>query len=617
MSVGDFRSKDLETIDTNDISTDVEHLLLSNNKLTELPHRLFVGKHKIWDIDLSKNQLTDVKALQIFKILHLLDLSDNCLEIDEILDLRPIFIFNLVIHGNGFQRFAGDNILYYVALLKRAWAIEGFFVTDYMRKQAKNFKKSMKFSETILAARRLQIPEHKTCSTAVAAQSFLSGTECKFHEPGVYANPHGTELRDLCKKPQIERLIYIWKSEKIRFEFPPSRQIDKLSMICGILAHHWLNVPIAAAARVVSREFWICLDSEIETLQNWEEFVLLLDFSKDVACEDEMTNEIWKTLNVQKYLETGQPPLIGSSARMILCSILFDSDLTDAELESIPDIKCYDKLMRAIPLKETESLIERVYHEVIEELPYELRRLPQVRDVISVRHPMTDKWVESTITHIGNGRVFTRIGNNIVVHLPMTALFWDGKGKWREMRPASDEKPKGTNIAHTFLTLAEAVNSKPDPRRYAVPLSVTGTSKRNITPVDRKFFLKTSQNMMNASPFVEQKKPKRKLTEKEKGYPSFRGIMDPVRPKTSVHRVTTPSRRPTQIIQGVINIVLGDEIAPGRYLRKFHVKVQNVNSKRISYAWIHEDEIPEEDVRRLVDMYKRLIESKMTVLPNL
>ena len=618
MSVCDLRARELETVDREDIGVDTECLLLSNNRLAQLSAQVFNGRYKMWDVDLSKNELRNVRALAIYKILHLLDLSDNCLELDDLLDLRPIFVFSLKLEGNPFDRFTNDNILFYIALLKRVWVIDGIFVTDYLRQRAKEFKKSMCFSETVLAARRTPITQHPTASSAVAASSFLAGTECKYHEPGVYANPHGTELRDLCKKPQIERLIYMWKSEKLRFDFPEPNEYEKLAMVCGILGHQWLGVPISTITKVVSRNYWSELSPEVDQAEHWEEFVMLLEFSRNINLLDEIPREIWATLNVNRYLETGKPPLVGAAARMVLCSMLFDSDVSDEELYAIPDMKCYDKMMTAMPVKETPGLLERVYHEVLEELPFELRREPCVNDIMSVRHPLTDKWVDGVISHAVNGRVYTTLGKKVIVHLPMTALFWDGKGKWREMRPSATEVKKGSNIGNTFLTIAEAVastkNTKPDPRRYAVPLPPNKVSKRNVTPKDPTFFLRTSQSMMHTSPFVEKK---RKLTEREKGFPSFRGIVDPVRPKTAVRKKAPSTRRPNQIIQGVINISLGDEIEPGRRIRKFHVKVQNMMSKKISYAWISEDEIPEEDVRTLVNMYRKLIESKMTILPNL
>jgi hypothetical protein len=52
-------------------------------------------------------------------------------------------------------------------------------------------------------------------------------------------------------------------------------------------------------------------------------------------------------------------------------------------------------------------------------------------------------------------------------------------------------------------------------------------------------------------------------------------------------------------------------------MRKFNVRVENLLTRRSQYLWIHEDEVAEEDVARLVEMYRSHIEKKFTVISGL
>ena len=95
---------------------------------------------------------------------------------------------------------------------------------------------------------------------------------------------------------------------------------------------------------------------------------------------------------------------------------------------------------------------------------------------------------------------------------------------------------------------------------------------------------------------------------------SFRGIVDPKLPQRHTIPRVAPTRRTNQVVEGVVNITLGQEIAYGKRLRKFHVRIRNELTKRLSYVWINEDEIPPDDVKRLCELYKAHIESKMLVI---
>jgi hypothetical protein len=113
--------------------------------------------------------------------------------------------------------------------------------------------------------------------------------------------------------------------------------------------------------------------------------------------------------------------------------------------------------------------------------------------------------------------------------------------------------------------------------------------------------------MMNSSRFIDRTVP----PESE-----FRGIADPKRPTRTPFRRPPPTRKPTQIVKAVTNVCAGAEAGPNRWVRRFHVKVQNITSKRCSYVWLNEDEIPPEDVARLVDLYRAHIESKLLIVPS-
>jgi hypothetical protein len=53
------------------------------------------------------------------------------------------------------------------------------------------------------------------------------------------------------------------------------------------------------------------------------------------------------------------------------------------------------------------------------------------------------------------------------------------------------------------------------------------------------------------------------------------------------------------------------------FVRRFNVRVENALTHKSQYLWINEDKISQEDVAKLVEMYRRHIEEKLTINPGL
>jgi hypothetical protein len=612
----DLQRRDLKNVEREQVPYETETLILSNNQLTALTPGIFDRHFAIFDIDLSFNELTSLKALVYFKGLNELDLRHNCLEIDELLDLRHIHIFHLRLSDNNFQKYTHKYPLTIIALLKRCWIIDGTFITDHTRAQAKEFKKTINFSNTILAARRSQPKELRMAGATSSAQSFLAGTSCKFIEPGKFMHPHCRELALLSKHSQLERLGCIKRRVAFRFDLIEGNFLDYLSLVMGILGHHWMKVPIEWIARTVEKSYWQLNSTKISVLENWEEWKLLATIVPNVHPNGDTEVEVWNALCVSDYMESGVLPVLGSKPRLLLCSVLSHSGLQIQQLEEIDDMKVYFKFKAQLSnLRQIseDSLLSSVHREMLGELPFDSPRIPKRKDVLAVRHPLTDTWVNSTIFSVEKGRIFASIGQEIVVQLPIAGLFWDGRGKWRESvqvapRPSTSLSKSRDKM---FLTVSQAVEeierSVSRPASRAIIKGAEQSSGWRVSPMDREYFLQKGREGMRKCGFM----PKRT----ERSGCEFRGIVDPVMPPLRSVRRGEKTRTPDYVVQKVTNISFGREIAPGRRIRKFHVEVKGMTSKKMSYICINEDEIGDEDVRRLCELFRRQIESKMVVVP--
>jgi hypothetical protein len=95
------------------------------------------------------------------------------------------------------------------------------------------------------------------------------------------------------------------------------------------------------------------------------------------------------------------------------------------------------------------------------------------------------------------------------------------------------------------------------------------------------------------------------------------GISGPIKPRHTALRRSAPTRAPGQVIEAVVNVAFGIEIGNGRRLRKFHVRLMNQITNQSRYTWVDEDAVTTADAEMLAVLFKRHVESKMTVIQGL
>ncbi|EAY18198.1 hypothetical protein TVAG_122640 [Trichomonas vaginalis G3] len=619
----------LEVINPDEIPEDATFIDLSNNNFLSIPPETFISKTKVFKFSIANNILTDLSFLRCFEALVSLDISSNQLEIDELLQIRHIYIIFLNAQKNSFVDKLKDNPLTLIIILKRAWIINGTFVTDYARQIAKQYKKTLEFGESILNARREKLSEHNTASTTQAAKHFLIGTSFKFQEPGKFITPSGRYVKDLANRPQIEKLKYLHQNYPI--DVPTGTFSDYFAIILGILSYQWMNVPISTIPRLLSRGFWGTISSEISDLEEWRLWVLLYHLSQQMCNGLAIENELWQALKVINYIKTGVQPTIGSIPRLIVAAFLFRA-MDPSELQDCKDIIIYQNLRQKCNFTSLDESLETIHKEILGNLPVPDKH-PEKGETIAVIHPLTKKWINCKASYISNGRIFAQLPT-IILHLPLNCLFWDGRGVWRQMdtvdkgirpktptaRPKSAIVPRLSEQARNAFITASKTDQNAIASTIAndfhVPISLVDTSRTRIAPSDsskeiKKVVLPVFQTMARPEP-VKTTAPQPKTMPRD-----FRGIVDPYCPKTPIVHRKTPSRPTNQVIQNVVNVCLGHELRNGTHLRKFHAKVYNELTKKVKYVWINEDEISPADVDNLCALYRSHIQKKMDVIHDI
>lgn len=132
--------------------------------------------------------------------------------------------------------------------------------------------------------------------------------------------------------------------------------------------------------------------------------------------------------------------------------------------------------------------------------------------------------------------------------------------------------------------------------------------RRSVAPADPQYFLKVGKSMLAKSPFVDR-------TAKRKE--SFSGIGAPEGSGRRAVPIAGPLRSSNEQVDTVVNVTFGPEMFRGEPLRRFNVRYVNTRTGRAKYAWIAEDKVTDADVSRLLDLYRRHIESKLKVIPGL
>ena len=631
--VFDSEGKNLETLDPIEIPHQTTNAILSNNHFTVLPENLFNETPRIWKIDLKHNYLRDLAFMQSIKALGRLDISYNDLEVDELLQIRHIYMVFLYCTGNGFQHYFSPHPLTMLCLLKRVWIIDGNFITDYARKMAKEFKGTLTFGETVLAARRDKPSELKSMGTTQMTQAFLSGTSCKFTSPGLYISPTGTFIQNLTKRPQIEKFKYLLSQYPITL--PPGTFIDYFSLALGVLANHWLDLPVAHIPRLLSRAYWGSVSAVVTQYENWYQWLLLMKISEIIKSDKAVEQELWKALRINSYLQTGAPPLLGSVPRMIISALLYRA-VDPEEVENSPDITVYTKYREMCGFTSLDEDLNVIHSEILGSFPVP-DKPPVKGETMAIIHPLTEKWTNCTISQVKDGKVIGELPD-VVLQMPISALFWDGRGVWRQTKRRSSgiikrsaQRSKSAMVPRlseearkAFITasatmqqqMADAVNHTFSEQTFQsthIPSSLVTNKRIRVAPPDnsdqlKKSLLSTGKPLTMTQEFKTTAPPVQYLPS------TFRGIVDPKLPQRHTIPRVAPTRRTNQVVEGVVNITLGQEIEYGKRLRKFHVRVRNELTKRLSYVWINEDEIPPDDVRRLCELYKAHIESKMLVI---
>lgn len=199
--------------------------------------------------------------------------------------------------------------------------------------------------------------------------------------------------------------------------------------------------------------------------------------------------------------------------------------------------------------------------------------------------------------------------NGELVQLPLVGLYWDGRGTWREAQPRDDNRNKArrakTQLSRAFVTISktqeedEMAQTLPESPKQQFP---TMREPHASNPVS---VLMSSMKRMNSTKFIDRTM---------KPVETFRGIGDPVRPQHRTIPRNAPARKPNQFVQDVVNITPGHDMGYGKKSRRFNVRVENALTHKSQYIWINEDEVSPEDVERLMNLYRKHIESKMTII---
>lgn len=645
-----------KTISKNEIPRQTTYLNISRNHIVQLPDDLFGDCPKLWNIDMSNNKLKNIPSLHKFTALGILDLSDNDLAIDNLLDIFHLYILHIKLSGNPFYS-QMNNFLILPTLLPQVMIIDGIFITDHMKKQAKEYKETISFGEEILKLRKNQYATGTYASVSNSAQLFLGGTTIKLDDPGTFISKNGILLKRNADQPQIERLRFIstfYPSELINGTFN-----DYFGLALGILSYFWLQVSVDYIPRTICGNYWMLMVRQIEKMEQFQLLLLLLNINELIVPEDEHQKTMWECLAVPYFLQTGEIPTIGSSPRLLLSAFISASN---ADLPENEDSLIYHKLINCEVFdqlnKDNPPLFEKIFNEILAPLPILARDNPKKGDLITFRNPLNSQnWSTGTIVSCKFGRIYIKL-ESYILQIPVTSVYWDGRGIWREAVSFVDS---GTLLNQIDETIEDKVEEENKINEQVPPKSSTHQirSKSEIRQIDNKktfrvgifnplsslrktggdrsmtsslrHTLYDNAGKTNNSSFLTNTPSTSTKTKTspaiqptfvtdgsmQRPMQSAAMICEPVKPSRKPAMISAPTRRPNQYVKDVINITFGPEIGNGQKLRKFNVKMENVLTHKSQYTWIAEDEISPEDTRRLVELFKKHIESKYTIIPDM
>ena len=611
MKTLDLRGQNLKEIPLDQAPEDVEVLQLSNNKIEVLQHEIFLKRKLIFEIDLSRNLLKNISALQCLQCLSILDLRFNSLKLKDLIYLRFSTIGHLKLFGNDFQNDPNYKPMLIPAIIPNAWIIDGIFVTDHIRKMAKSLRDSKSFYYDVMPRGRGDDTEMTLSEKSIF--EYCSKIEYETMPSRTHMAPQGAGLVSYSSKTQTERLRFLKKD--FNFTLKKGTFIDYFALVLGILTEQWFGESVSIIPRHLSRAYWYEFQEDMPEFVNWKQLLVLQDIVDVIKPETQYEKDLWDALMVTRFLSSGKPPLPGSTSRLILTAFLARAIAqSDVTINQCDDLRIYFKYRRTCGFTSNDDGIEAVFNEILAPFALPSGPIPNIGDRIAIAHPLTGEWNEGKAVAIRLGRIFIKV-DDIIVQMPVSALFWDGRGIWREnarkdslnQSPTSSRRRR-TNT-RTFLTQSDTDKNEEDkPKEILVELTRPAfkpppTIPLNIAPDNGMAFVEQSRETMRKSKFIDRTIRKSA---------TFRGIVDPpfasVRPKTA--RRPPAESTSSQVVDGVVNVVQGKEISEGRFLKKYQVKMVNQMTNRSKYMWINEDDVTEYDVAKLDELYQKHLLSK-------
>ena len=613
MKTYDVRGQNIKEIFIDDTKEDVEVLQLSNNKIESFPHDFFLKRKIVFQIDCSRNMLRNISPLQHIQCLSVLDLRFNSLKLSDLYYLRFCTIGDLKLYGNSFQNDPNYRPLMIPAIIKNAWIIDGVFVTDHIRKMAKELRESKTFYLEVRPRRLLTNGDEMTVAEKKIFD-FCSDIDYNSPPDKVFLSPRGVGLVSFVEKPQTERLRFLGQS--FEFNLKPGTFIDYFSITLGILCEQWFGESVSTIPRYMSRAYWYNVQSEISGIQNWMQLIVLQKIRDVIEPRNDCEKDLWESLMLNRFLATGKPPLPGSTSRLLLTAFfaraIAQSDVTVSDYD---DLRIYFKYRRTCGFTSKEDGLEAIHDEILSPFIVQTDSVPNVGDKISIAHPLTGEWSEGEAIAIRNGRIFIRV-EDIIVQMPVGALFWDGRGIWKEnakngsLQSIDASKKKKSNI-YTFLTQSEAdeevaVKPKDELVEARTAFEPPPLISLNIAPENSTTFLQKGRESLKRSKFIDRS-VKKSVT--------FRGIVDPPFASTRPKSARRPPAKTSvhQVVDNVVNVVQGKEVSDGKFLKKYQVKMVNQLTKKAKYVWINEEDVSPYDVAKLDEMYQSNFNDKMKV----
>lgn len=642
LKVFDARNKDLTEISKSEVPDSIEDFLISHNKLANLDSDFFDSKTHLFNIDLSYNQFSSLQFLRCFCCIGFLDLSHNLLDIDDLFDIRNCVILRLILNHNNFEEAMYNDPLLIPTIVSHAWVVNGDFITDRQRQLFKNYESTLEYGNSILSSSRFRSTKPIYVSTAQAGKYYVNDHDLTSHHGTSFTPSLGAIPVQIDRQSQFDRLQYLTKF--VTFEAPDGEFIDYLGASLGILCKLWIGEKMNLIPHLLCRNYWFGISEDLEKMENWELTVVLLLFFLKAKPAGSIETDIWNSVNVSRYLHTGVVPVPGATPRLILAAFIsrsvaiYDDEPSDA---STFDLRIYFRFRKICGFAKLETSLESVHTETISPF-YQPRGMKvEKNDKIEFVHPLTNEWVSSTIARINKGRIYIMYDSNnkipsVIVQIPVSSIFWDGRGVWREASkrgdsfatrdsPRNDKKKLGT-----FITETNKTENKQEPAVPELDLSFTATLTRTSPNVDsrplsqRKSIFhegilqpsssrfSPKDSLLRSTTFFAQSDIEIDERKMMPGWRTFRGIVDVPFPKSQRSNRSSGFLVPCgNSIKDVVNVVNDNSYGKGNSIKKFNVKIHNDLTNKSKYVWVAEDQITKETAQKFNEMYTNHVANKM------